>query len=68
MRASVHGRTEMWSAECGVQTFHDFSAHATGFSQWGTRGMGQETWDLTDLSERRILSAFGRANLPVSPI
>ena len=45
------------SAECGVQTFHDFSAHATGFSQWGTRGTGQGTWDLTDFSERRIHSA-----------
>jgi hypothetical protein len=29
---------------------------------------GQGTWDLTDFSERRIHSAFGRANLPVSPI
>jgi hypothetical protein len=28
---------------------------------------GQGTWDLTDFSERRILSAFGRENLPVSP-
>jgi hypothetical protein len=33
MRASVHGCTEMWSAECGVQPFTIFSAHATGFSQ-----------------------------------
>jgi hypothetical protein len=33
MRVSVHGCTEMWSAEREVQTFRDFSAHATGFSQ-----------------------------------
>jgi hypothetical protein len=47
MRASVHGCTEMWSAECGVQTFQDFSAHATGFSQWL----------MTNFPERRIYSA-----------
>jgi hypothetical protein len=30
----VYECTEMVrSAECGVQTFQDFSAHATGFSQ-----------------------------------
>jgi hypothetical protein len=34
MRASVHECTEkVRSAECGVQPFTIFSAHATGFSQ-----------------------------------
>jgi hypothetical protein len=38
---NVHECTEMVrSAEREVHTFQDFSAHATGFSQWGTRGKG----------------------------
>jgi len=40
MSARVHK-----SAECGVQTFQDFSVHATGFSQ------------MTIFPERRIHSA-----------
>jgi hypothetical protein len=41
MRASVHGGTEMWSAERGVQTFHDFSAPlALASGGQGARGKG----------------------------
>jgi hypothetical protein len=43
----------VWSAECEVQTFHDFFLPMP----LALASEGQGTWDLTDFSERRILSA-----------